>query len=76
MEDPLDVQERDAKARISAELKALEETLDLFLSGEVRDELITPFKVTLMVHARTLVSGGGQRPCGSGRGAYPRYARD
>lgn len=48
--------EAGAKAALGAELVALEEALDTFLSGEVRDGVITSFKLTLIVHARTLLA--------------------
>lgn len=46
--------EKEAKERLGSELEALERALDDFLTGEVRDGLVSPFKMTLIVQARTL----------------------
>lgn len=48
--------EATAKSAMEKELSELETALDNFLSGEVRDGLITAFKLTLIVHAKTLLA--------------------
>lgn len=46
--------ERVAKARITDELAQLVVAVDGFLTGEVSAGLITPFKLTLIMQARTM----------------------
>jgi hypothetical protein len=48
--------EKQAKATLTNELSALETALDTFLCGEIREGLITSFKLTLIVQARTLLA--------------------
>jgi hypothetical protein len=48
--------ERQAKEQMTMDLLALENAIDTFLSGEVREGLISSFKLTLIVQARTLLA--------------------
>ena len=51
-----DTGERAAKRAMRAELLVLEGALNDFLKGGVSEGLITPFKMLLLVHARTVLA--------------------
>ena len=48
--------EKQAKEQFITELVAIERALDEFLSGEIKEGLISPFKLTLIVQSRAFLA--------------------